>query len=77
VVLMLEVRDNGRGLPAPAGESPEQLGKGLRSMRARADAVRGELAVMDVAPQGLCIRLLVPCEEATSISLPPESESML
>lgn len=75
--LMLEVRDNGRGLPVPAGESPGQLGKGLRSMRARADAVQGELAVMDVAPHGLCIRLLVPCEAVPSTSLPPESESML
>lgn len=76
--LMLEVRDNGRGLQAPAGASAElQTGKGLRSMRARADAVKGELAVMDVAPHGLCIRLLIPCEEGSPVSAPPESESML
>lgn len=75
--LMLEVRDNGRGLGASAGEPPEQLGKGLRSMRARADAIGGELAVMDIAPHGLCVRLLVPCEEAPPASTQPPSESML
>lgn len=75
--LMLEVRDNGRGLGASADEPPEQLGKGLRSMRARADAIGGELAVMDIAPHGLCVRLLVPCEEAPAASTPPPSESML
>ncbi|QNK67292.1 sensor histidine kinase [Variovorax sp. PAMC26660] len=75
--LMLEVRDNGRGLQASATVPTEHLGKGLRSMRARADAVHGELAVMDCAPHGLCIRLLIPCDEAPPVSVPPESESML
>ncbi|MGJ7524088.1 sensor histidine kinase [Variovorax sp. GB1P17] len=76
--LVLEVRDNGRGLQTSAAvPATEHLGKGLRSMRSRADAVHGELAVMDFAPHGLCIRLLIPCPEALLASVPPESESML
>lgn len=76
--LVLEVRDNGRGLASPAGAS-QSLGKGLRSMRSRADAIGGELAVMDLAPQGLCVRLVVPCEAAPpeQHSMLPEAESML
>ncbi|MFM9923083.1 ATP-binding protein [Variovorax sp. H27-G14] len=69
--LVLEVRDNGRGLLTPSG-APNSLGKGLRSMRARADAIGGELAVMDITPNGLCVRLVVPCE-----ALPPEPQSKL
>lgn len=84
--LILEVRDNGRGLPARgAGASPASQGssgspgKGLRSMRARADAIGGELAVMDVAPHGLCVRLVVPCDAAPAepSSVLPEAERML
>jgi signal transduction histidine kinase len=57
--LLLEVRDNGRGLGAPARTPTERLGKGLRSMRARADALHGDLAVMDAVPHGLCVRLVL------------------
>ncbi len=76
--LVLEVRDNGRGLASPAG-LPHSLGKGLRSMRSRADAFGGELAVMDIAPHGLCVRLVVPCGvlQPAPHSLPPTAESML
>ncbi|MGJ7615294.1 MULTISPECIES: sensor histidine kinase [unclassified Variovorax] len=76
--LVLEVRDNGRGLDTPAG-APGSLGKGLRSMRSRADAIGGELAVMDLDPHGLCVRLVVPCQASSSEphSVLPEAESML
>lgn len=82
--MVLEVRDNGRGLASPAGFPGGlghlgSLGKGLRSMRSRADAIGGELAVMDIAPQGLCVRLVVPCGVSAPEphSVPPTAESML
>lgn len=59
--LVLEVRDDGRGLAVSPETPPEQLGKGLRSMRARADALRGTLSLMNAAPHGLCVRVVVPC----------------
>lgn len=76
--LVLEVRDNGRGLDAPAG-APGSLGKGLRSMRSRADAIGGELAVIDIEPHGLCVRLVVPCQASASEphSVLPATERML
>lgn len=64
--LKLEVRDNGHGLIASRGVSCESLGKGLRSMRNRAESLNAELAVMDTQPHGLCIRLIVPCEQEQS-----------
>jgi signal transduction histidine kinase len=76
--LVLEVRDNGRGLDTPAG-APGSLGKGLRSMRSRADAIGGDLAIMDIEPHGLCVRLVVPCQASASEphSVLPTTESML
>ncbi|MET3177302.1 UNVERIFIED_ORG: signal transduction histidine kinase [Variovorax guangxiensis] len=83
--MVLEVRDNGRGLGAPgslpAGDehSFESLGKGLRSMHSRAEAIGAELDIAPVAPHGLCVRLAVPCE-AVAQPQPearPEHESML
>ncbi|MET3496644.1 sensor histidine kinase [Variovorax boronicumulans] len=74
--LALEVEDDGQGLSPghcpglglpmdlPAGRSSSgPLGKGLRSMRARAEALHGELAITNTAPHGLCIRLVMPCGE--------------
>jgi signal transduction histidine kinase len=82
--LVLEVRDNGRGLETWAGPSGAQgsLGKGLRSMRSRAEAIGGELSVSGVRaakPHGLCVRLVVPCQAAVpeQHSVLPEAESML
>jgi len=85
--MSLEVRDNGRGLGAPgslpAGEGhfPESLGKGLRSMHSRAEAIGAELDISPVAPHGLCVRLVVPCEAAGQPPQQPEArpehESML
>lgn len=75
--LVLEVQDNGRGLDASAPIQLEQFGKGLRSMRARADALGGELAVMDAAPHGLCIRLVLSDTEPAPASAGPETGSSL
>ena len=75
--LVLEVQDNGRGLDASARMPPEQLGKGLRSMRARADALHGELAIMDAVPHGLCIRLVLSGEGLAPAASEPETVSSL
>jgi signal transduction histidine kinase len=75
--LVLEVQDNGRGLDASAPLPLEQLGKGLRSMRARADALHGELAVMDAVPQGLCIRLVLSGEALAPAAAKPDAGSSL
>ncbi|HEX7867104.1 MAG TPA: ATP-binding protein [Variovorax sp.] len=82
--MVLEVRDNGRGLGAP-GNSPagetrfsSHLGKGLRSMHSRAEAIGAELDISPIAPHGLCVRLVVPCETTAqpSAEARPEAESM-
>lgn len=75
--LLLEVQDNGRGLEASSPMPLEQLGKGLRSMRARADALNGELAIMDAAPRGLCIRLVLSSDALALAAREPEPESSL
>ncbi|WP_454900575.1 sensor histidine kinase [Variovorax boronicumulans] len=72
--LVLEVLDDGRGLDAAAGEAG---GKGLRSMRERADALHGELAVMDAAPHGLRIRLVMPGEVLPQSAVAAPAESTL
>jgi signal transduction histidine kinase len=69
--LLLEVRDDGRGLGAPARMPIERLGKGLRSMRARADALHGDLAVMDAVPHGLCVRLVLGHEALAPVLRDP------
>jgi len=76
---MLEVQDNGRGLGlgASGGALPDHLGKGLRSMRARANALHGELAVVDAAPHGLCIRLVLSGEALAQAAAEPEATSTL
>lgn len=72
--LVLEVLDDGRGLDTATGEPG---GKGLRSMRERADALHGELEVMDVAPHGLRIRLVMPGEVQRPATVAAEVESTL
>lgn len=71
--LLLEVQDNGRGLP----ETSHGTGKGLRSMRLRADAIGGELTLVNVAPTGLLVQLAVPSEPQASAGSGAETESML
>jgi hypothetical protein len=46
-------------------------------MRARADVLGGELAVMDVIPHGLCIRLVLPGEELAPGAPEPDAASTL
>jgi signal transduction histidine kinase len=79
--LVLEVQDNGRGLglgpDASGGTLPDHLGKGLRSMRARANALHGELAVEDAVPHGLCIRLVLSGEALAQTAAEPEATGTL
>lgn len=56
--LLLEVRDNGRGIPSREAGRP--LGKGLESMRLRAQKLGGHLQISTKAKVGTRMRLLVP-----------------
>jgi len=53
--LILEVEDNGRGLPEPLRE-----GIGLRSMRERARCLGSRLQVQSAAGRGVCLRVEIP-----------------
>ncbi|MCC2336703.1 sensor histidine kinase [Cellulomonas wangsupingiae] len=59
--VVLEVADDGRGLPAGASE-----GTGLRGMRARADAAGGTLDVVGTPGDGTRVRLRVPVRPAAA-----------
>lgn len=56
--ILLEVRDNGRGIPSREAGRP--LGKGLESMRLRARNLGGHLQIATKAKVGTRMRLLVP-----------------
>ena len=73
--LVLEVHDDGRGLGAARSASSASMGKGLRSMRNRADAIGGELTLANIVPRGLCVQLVVPSRAQAGTR--PEAESML
>ena len=59
--LVLEVRDNGRGIPH--GHSEKPTGKGLEGMRRRASDAGGELLILSKFGAGTCIRLTLPLAE--------------
>ena len=74
-MLLLEVRDNGRGLAkrvdgggAPTGQAGyagiPHLGKGLANMRNRAKSVGGELTISSKLGAGTRVRLQVPVHGA-------------
>lgn len=75
-LLMLEVRDDGRGLGSRSASSTD-TGKGLRSMRSRADAIGGELTIENAAPRGLSVLLVVPSQAQAPAGTRAEAESML
>jgi signal transduction histidine kinase len=56
--MLLEVRDNGRGIPSREAGRP--LGKGLESMRLRALKLGGHLEIATKARVGTRMRLQVP-----------------
>ena len=58
----LTVRDDGAGFDPSARHGAEHLG--LRNLRARAEAVRGRLAVISVPGAGTTIEAFLPCPDA-------------
>ncbi|MCC6190799.1 MAG: sensor histidine kinase [Anaerolineales bacterium] len=67
--LALEIRDDGRGLPAR-----RRSGVGLGSMRERAEELGGQLLVEPVIPTGTRVLARLPCPApaaATAAALPP------
>lgn len=64
-MMVLEVRDNGRGIPRRKDDRPVQAGaqrsgKGLASMRHRAKTLGGELSVSSKLGAGTRVRLTLP-----------------
>jgi signal transduction histidine kinase len=57
--LVVEVTDNGSGLPAPPAET-STTGHGLRNLRARADRLGGTFSVRSGAERGLTLKWCVP-----------------
>jgi signal transduction histidine kinase len=60
--LLLEVRDNGRGI-TPA-ELANRQSLGLLGMRERVESVRGHMDIRGVPGQGTSVRITVPLEAA-------------
>ena len=64
-MMVLEVRDNGRGIPRrkedrPLDEGTHRSGKGLASMRHRAQTLGGELSISSKLGAGTRVRLTLP-----------------
>lgn len=58
--LVLEVTDDGRGLPAKPKTDPKNGGFGLFSIRERAEHVGGTLVLRRGSGQGTCAVLRLP-----------------
>ena len=71
--LLLEVRDNGRGIGR--GKAGRTAGKGLEGMRQRAQAIAGVLRISSNAGAGTRVRFTLPLTEnpAHAANLPPRA----
>lgn len=61
--LVLEIRDNGKGIPPAVADTGQTLG--LLGMRERAHALEGEVTVTARAAGGTVVRLWIPMEGAS------------
>jgi signal transduction histidine kinase len=64
--ILLEIHDNGKGFD-PAGPFPGHLG--MRSMQERATKMGGTLVIESVPERETCIRVSVPLEEGSEVSV--------
>jgi signal transduction histidine kinase len=70
---VLDIRDDGRGLIAPAaGVGEHARGYGLQSMRERLELVGGALAVESATGQGMRLRITVPRDHQARLVPAPD-----
>jgi signal transduction histidine kinase len=72
--LVLEVSDDGVGLPAPGQAAHDGSGIGLRNTRARLERMYGpehSFSIRNVAPHGVCVQIRIP---ARTSSIEPNGE---
>lgn len=59
--LVMEIQDNGRGLPSRDGQPcPRRGGNGLGGMKVRADALDAHIVIGNAAPHGTRVRVTLP-----------------
>lgn len=68
--LLLEIRDNGRGIPRREAGAPS--GKGLENMKKRARGMGGHLQIFTKPGAGTRVRLLVPLATSQGIVRPAD-----
>ncbi|MBJ2154726.1 sensor histidine kinase [Variovorax sp. IB41] len=79
-LLTLEVSDDGRGLPRSndssdgrhddAAGAPRTPGRGLRTMRSRAEAIGAGIGISNLSPRGLRVAVVLPLGGPASRAVP-------
>ena len=67
----LDVRDDGRGFPSAttgAGAGPDDRGHGLAGIRARVEALGGELVVESAPGSGTALAVALPLSRDTALT---------
>lgn len=77
-LFVMRIEDNGKGLSLHSGETQTQ-GLGIRSMQARANAIRGTLTIESRIDRGYCVELSWPLPHQATVraSDPEDSGSFL
>jgi signal transduction histidine kinase len=65
-LFVMRIEDNGKGLSLHSGETQTQ-GLGIRSMQARAKAIRGALKMESRTDRGYCVELSWPLPHQTTV----------